>query len=61
MDVTHTKELTGGLKRMLTQSKHSDIIIECENKTFNCHKVILAAISPYFETMFDVGLEVLYN
>jgi hypothetical protein len=44
--------LTGGLETLLSTGQHSDIDIVIGERTFPCHKVILCAMSPYFEAMF---------
>ena len=30
----------------------TDMTIVCDKREFHCHKFLLAAISPYFRTMF---------
>lgn len=44
--------LTGGLESMLSSGQHSDIEVIVGKRSFRCHKVILCAMSPYFEAMF---------
>ena len=33
-----------------------DVEIVCDNQTFLCHKVVLAATIPYFRSMFTLGM-----
>ena len=39
--------------RALNNRDMSDVTLKCEEKTFPCHKVILAARSDVFEAMFS--------
>lgn len=48
--------LCDSMKRLWTTGDHSDVTIEVGEKTFNCHKSILAAMSPYFDAMFSSGM-----
>lgn len=45
--------LTIGLENMLSTGTHADVTIVVDGKVFPCHKVILCAMSPYFEAMFN--------
>ncbi|XP_059151051.1 kelch-like protein 24 [Physella acuta] len=53
----HTKQLIVNIDQMRTDSSYSDIVIIIEDYRFPCHKVILAAGSPYFKSMFASGME----
>ncbi|KAL3859137.1 hypothetical protein ACJMK2_009369 [Sinanodonta woodiana] len=44
--------LTSGLDNMLTTGQHADVTIVVSGKVFPCHKVVLSAMSPYFQAMF---------
>ncbi|KAK3086599.1 hypothetical protein FSP39_020855 [Pinctada imbricata] len=44
--------LTSGLGDVLYTNQHADINIVVDQRIFPCHKVILAAMSPYFDAMF---------
>lgn len=60
MDVYH-KDLSKNLQRLRLDDKYTDVTITPfgnRDKTFRCHRIILAAMSTYFETMFDAGLSV---
>ena len=41
------------MAKLLTGAKYSDFKIICEDRTFDCHKNMLANKSDIFETMFD--------
>ena len=48
------------LKGMLTQRQNeqfTDVELEADDVNIPCHKVVLAAASPYFNTMFTSGLQ----
>lgn len=46
-------DLTNGLNRLRLNGKYSDVIVTCGNRTYQCHRVVLSAMSEYFECMFD--------
>ncbi|OWF54667.1 kelch-like protein 24 [Mizuhopecten yessoensis] len=41
---------------MYKDGRHTDVEIIVGDKTFNCHKTVLAAVSPYFDAMFSSGM-----
>lgn len=45
--------LTAGLETMLSSGNHADVTIVVDGRVFPCHKVILCAMSSYFEAMFN--------
>ncbi|KAL3875838.1 hypothetical protein ACJMK2_033749 [Sinanodonta woodiana] len=45
-----------GLKMLYNTRSCWDVTILVESKTFRCHKVILSALSSYFELMFSSGM-----
>ena len=49
--------LSGGFERLYESGAHSDTTIMVGAKTFHCHRVILCAISPYFDAMFSSGMK----
>lgn len=44
----HSGYLINNMEQFRVDSGFTDITIEVEGRTFACHKVILAAGSPYF-------------
>lgn len=45
------------LKKVLGDPKFSDVTLVSETKEFKCHKVILAAMSPVFDRMFEADMK----
>ena len=52
-DKTHHKESFGFLKDFYDSNSLCDLEVQCGQRTFKCHKVILACISKYFRSMFQ--------
>ncbi|KAI8771838.1 kelch-like protein 24 [Biomphalaria glabrata] len=52
----HTKQLIANIEQMRLDSNYSDVTIIIDDIQFPCHKVILAAGSPYFKSMFASGM-----
>lgn len=50
---THAEELTTGFERLRKDDKYADFTITAGGQDFKCHRIVLAALSPYFEMMFD--------
>ncbi|GLG94051.1 GL23182 [Gryllus bimaculatus] len=48
----HNKILIGGLQRQFEQKELCDCIIVAEGQSLEAHKVILAACSPFFKSLF---------
>ncbi len=46
------EDLSGCFETMLEKGNFSDVRIICRGKSFDCHKVVLAARSDVFRTMF---------
>ena len=44
-------------KALLTESKHSDVVLECGERKFHCHKAVLSLRSPVFDRMLEVDME----
>ncbi|XP_040208145.1 kelch-like protein 40 [Rana temporaria] len=49
--------LQDGLKDMLDHNKFIDCVLRIQGKEFPCHRLVLAACSPYFRAMFLSDLE----
>ncbi|XP_063780422.1 kelch-like protein 40 [Pseudophryne corroboree] len=49
--------LQDGLKDMLDHNKFVDCVLRIKEKEFPCHRLVLAACSPYFRSMFLSDLE----
>lgn len=49
--------LQDGLKDMLDNNKFIDCVLRIQGKEFPCHRLVLAACSPYFRAMFLSDLE----
>ncbi|XP_043933897.1 kelch repeat and BTB domain-containing protein 8 [Protopterus annectens] len=57
MDPFHACTILQQLKSMYDEGQLTDIIVEVDHgKKFACHRNVLAAISPYFRSMFTSGL-----
>lgn len=48
--------ITHGLKQLLEAQQLCDVTLLVEGKKFMCHRVLLAAVSPYFRAMFTSPL-----
>ena len=44
------------LEEMYFTRRHTDVEIIVEDKSFRCHKVVLASVSQYFDAMFSSGM-----
>jgi len=53
----HQGQLSQDLELLFTSNEYADITIVCGDKTFKCHKIILASRSPVFKTMFDADMK----
>lgn len=49
--------LQDGLRDLLDSGKLVDCVLKVKDKEFPCHRLVLAACSPYFRGMFLSGLE----
>uniref|UniRef100_A0A8B9M4C9 Kelch repeat and BTB domain containing 12 n=1 Tax=Accipiter nisus TaxID=211598 RepID=A0A8B9M4C9_9AVES len=52
----HSLTLLEQVKRMKESTEIIDVVLVAEGEKFPCHKVVLAAFSPYFKAMFTCGL-----
>ncbi|XP_061169051.1 kelch-like protein 24 [Saccostrea echinata] len=48
--------MVSGLQQLYESSQYTDVEIVVESRTFHCHRLILAAMSPYFDAMFSSGM-----
>ncbi|KAL3853024.1 hypothetical protein ACJMK2_016615 [Sinanodonta woodiana] len=53
----HSGYLIQNMDKFREDKGFTDITIDVEGRQFACHKVILAAGSPYFRSMFSSGME----
>lgn len=58
MDLTakHGLVLLDQLRKMRETQHLTDVVLVAEGTSFPCHRVVLAAFSPYFRVMFTCGL-----
>jgi len=49
--------LSSDLGNLFVSGALSDVIVSCNSKEFNCHKVVLAARSSVFRAMFEHNME----
>ena len=54
-DYSHANSILLSLSRLAMNGDLIDVIIKIGQKEYGCHRVILAASSPYFESMFLHG------
>ena len=54
MDVK--SHLTSGLLDLLGSGRHVDTTIHVDGRSFKCHRVVLCAMSRYFDAMFSSGM-----
>lgn len=54
-DITNC--LINGLRQMYKSQRFTDVIINVENHSFRCHRVILSSVSTYFDAMFSSGMK----
>nr|XP_020667169.1 kelch repeat and BTB domain-containing protein 12 isoform X1 [Pogona vitticeps] len=52
----HSLTLLNQVKRMKELAEMTDVVLVAEDEKFPCHKLMLAAFSPYFKAMFTCGL-----
>uniref|UniRef100_A0A8B9X6M3 Kelch repeat and BTB domain containing 12 n=1 Tax=Bos mutus grunniens TaxID=30521 RepID=A0A8B9X6M3_BOSMU len=52
----HSLNLLNKIKSMKDLAEMIDVVIIAEGEAFPCHRLVLAAFSPYFKAMFTCGL-----
>lgn len=50
-------QIHDALEEMYRESRHTDVNVTVEDRTFRCHRAVLAAVSPYFDAMFLSGMK----
>jgi len=56
-DEYHQKQLLHDFSMLNLTKDHSDVIVRCGSKVYNCHKNILASRSPVFKSMLEVNMK----
>ncbi|XP_041363937.1 kelch-like protein 24 [Gigantopelta aegis] len=51
------EHLRTGLRRFYDDRRYTDTEIIVDNTSFFCHRVIMAAVSPYFDAMYSSGMK----
>lgn len=49
------------LEEMYFSGRHTDVEIIVQDKSFRCHKIVLASVSQYFDAMFLSGMRECYD
>ncbi|XP_045195642.2 kelch-like protein 6 isoform X1 [Mercenaria mercenaria] len=49
------------LEEMYFAGRHTDVQIIVQDKSFRCHKIVLASVSEYFDAMFLSGMRECYD
>ena len=57
LSVDCKKQLGEQLEKVFSEKRFTDVKIECQGRTFDCHKAILAARSPVFLAMFEANAQ----
>lgn len=56
--MSYSEDFADGLQKQRGSEKFCDVVLVADDETFPCHKVVLAALSEFFETMFDSPFKV---
>ena len=51
------RHLSNGLENLWRTKAQADVIVNIQGKKISCHKAVLMAASPYFEAMFNSGMQ----
>ena len=49
--------LLDGIRRLYDEERFVDVIVKVGSRKFQCHTLVLSAVSPYFEAMFTSGMK----
>ena len=55
-DSTYPFKFFSSIKSLCESDTYSDCVLKVDEKQIPCHKIVLAAASPYFNAMFTCGL-----
>lgn len=55
-DEIRAKTMTAAAREMRELGELTDVTLVCGDKTFPCHRLVLAALSEYFRTLFRFGM-----
>ena len=53
----HQRHLCQGLVCQLEHGKNTDTTISVQGETFHCHRVVLSAVSSFFDAMYSSGMK----
>jgi len=53
----HLNELVQDIEKIFSSKDHFDVVLECGEERFECHKNILSARSPVFRAMFEANMK----
>lgn len=56
--MSYSEDLADGLQKLRGSQKFCDVVLIAEDTEFYCHKVVLSALSEFFDTMFDSSFKV---
>jgi len=53
----HHKQLAHDVQTLFLSKDHSDVIVRCGEKVYDCHKFMLTSRSPVFKNMFESDMK----
>ncbi|XP_022104765.1 kelch repeat and BTB domain-containing protein 8-like [Acanthaster planci] len=56
-DSNHSNMLLTGLSHLRREKLLTDVTLQVGREKFSCHRIVLAACSPYFKAMFTGGMQ----
>lgn len=57
IEVDHLRILVTNFNQYRKDGLYTNLTLKVEGKEYACHKVVLAAVSPYFCAMFNSGMK----